>query len=63
MAVGKEADFSRVKSDEAEKLLMTNLGVGLTAAEVESRRREYWFNEIAEKESAFCLGWRNSSGD
>lgn len=50
MADGIEtADFHENKTGDVEELLRTDLNLGLKEAEVESRRKEYGFNEVSEK--------------
>jgi len=48
-ASGEITDLVPAKAREAVKLLKTNLDVGLTESEVESRLKQYGYNEVPEK--------------
>jgi len=42
-------DFNKINTEEVEKLLRTDLDIGLKEAEIADRRKEYGFNEVPEK--------------
>jgi H+-transporting ATPase len=47
----KDLDFLHMKAEEVAETLKSDLNVGLKSTEVESRLRQYGYNEVAEKKA------------
>lgn len=47
----KESNLGQMKTEEVVKSLQSDLTVGLKSAEVESRLKQYGYNEVLEKKT------------